>query len=297
MTGKVNENPDSGPLLGLGLGEGLGRAAEARYLASEMRSPKGRPRFEVSEDGKCIDDDDFLFDAMLLVKGDFFSDDERREFAQWIASALNEADMKLPRRPPPHWFSDLCKVLGRSAQKGKQMLDRLLIALRLKKKLQRNAPRVLRPKDLLRPENRGLRVDYPGHVPPRPMPAPAPDTIRDGSEMRERFGSLPEWDDVSVQAVYELLCSEDVPPEGEHWEGFTARRIVAALRATTRDEIQRLKDALGAEQAANADADSERRASFDFVLGGYAEACRKLDADGMRRGYCDLRAMLVAKTA
>lgn len=39
-----------------------------------------------------------------------------------------------------------------------------------------------------------------------------------------------EWDDARVQIVYDLLCSEEMPPNPEqHWEGWTAQRIVAAL--------------------------------------------------------------------
>lgn len=37
------------------------------------------------------------------------------------------------------------------------------------------------------------------------------------------------WDDARVQTVYRLLCDDTQPPENEHWEGFVARRIVAAL--------------------------------------------------------------------
>ncbi len=39
------------------------------------------------------------------------------------------------------------------------------------------------------------------------------------------------FEDPRVQKVYELLCSEERPPQGEHWEGFVARRIVDALAA------------------------------------------------------------------
>jgi len=46
--------------------------------------------------------------------------------------------------------------------------------------------------------------------------------------------SLPDFADLEVQTVYQILCDiEAVPPEGEHWEGFVACRIVGALR----DEI------------------------------------------------------------
>jgi hypothetical protein len=34
------------------------------------------------------------------------------------------------------------------------------------------------------------------------------------------------FEDHRVQDVYVVLCSDEVPPTGEHWEGFAARRIV-----------------------------------------------------------------------
>lgn len=86
------ERPD-----GSGLSKGLGAGAGARYLASAQRTP-GRPRFTVQEDGRWIDDDDFIFDCMLKINGDF-SPDDRKQFAQWICDALNAADLKLPRDP------------------------------------------------------------------------------------------------------------------------------------------------------------------------------------------------------
>lgn len=43
---------------------------------------------------------------------------------------------------------------------------------------------------------------------------------------------MPAIADPRVQEVYKILCDDDVnPPEEEHWEGFVARRIVAALSA------------------------------------------------------------------
>ena len=42
-------------------------------------------------------------------------------------------------------------------------------------------------------------------------------------------GSLPPFDDANVQTVYGLLCSTEAPPAGEHWEGWLARKIIAAL--------------------------------------------------------------------
>lgn len=38
-----------------------------------------------------------------------------------------------------------------------------------------------------------------------------------------------QWGDPRVQQVYEILCRDDAPPPGEHWEGFQARLIVDAL--------------------------------------------------------------------
>lgn len=41
---------------------------------------------------------------------------------------------------------------------------------------------------------------------------------------------LAEWEDPRVQVVYRILCdTETGPPPEEHWEGFLARRIIAAL--------------------------------------------------------------------
>lgn len=44
-----------------------------------------------------------------------------------------------------------------------------------------------------------------------------------------------QFEDARVQKVYDILCSTEEVPKGEHWEGFTARRIVDSL-ATTKAE-------------------------------------------------------------
>lgn len=45
--------------------------------------------------------------------------------------------------------------------------------------------------------------------------------------------ALADFENLQVQAVYEILCdTETNTPEGEHWEGFIARRIVAALQSS-----------------------------------------------------------------
>lgn len=78
---------------------GLGAGAEARYLASEMRPLDGGQRFRVSDGGRTISDEDFIFDALIRVGGDFGDDALRTRYAQWICDALNEADKTLPREP------------------------------------------------------------------------------------------------------------------------------------------------------------------------------------------------------
>lgn len=47
---------------------------------------------------------------------------------------------------------------------------------------------------------------------------------------------IPEFDDPRVKAVYDLLCDDTPAPKGEHWEGFLARRIVAALTSPAKVE-------------------------------------------------------------
>lgn len=95
----MNSNaPNDNGLLALKLNEGLGAGGCARYLASDMRHPDGGPRFRIGVEGRHIIDDDFIFDAMLKVDGDF-DDATRTAYAQWICDALNEADKQLPREP------------------------------------------------------------------------------------------------------------------------------------------------------------------------------------------------------
>lgn len=40
-----------------------------------------------------------------------------------------------------------------------------------------------------------------------------------------------QWDDPRVQAAYGVLVADEEPPEGQHWEGWAARRIVDVLDA------------------------------------------------------------------
>lgn len=61
---------------------------------------------------------------------------------------------------------------------------------------------------------------------PRPIEAPDnPQPVID-----DKTVTVPPFDDERVQIVYGLICDTDtLPPEGEHWDGFVSRRIVAAL--------------------------------------------------------------------
>ena len=77
----------------------LGAGAEAGRLASEQRPRDGGPRFRVSDGGRTISDEDFIFDALIRVGGDFGDDALRTRYAQWMCDALNEADKQLPREP------------------------------------------------------------------------------------------------------------------------------------------------------------------------------------------------------
>lgn len=66
------------------------------HVASTMRRPNSEKRFIVIGDGRVIDDGDFIFDARLVISGDF-GDGDRLRYAQWIADALNVADATLPQ--------------------------------------------------------------------------------------------------------------------------------------------------------------------------------------------------------
>ena len=71
--------------------------------------------------------------------------------------------------------------------------------------------------------------------------------------LSEELGQLPEraeWGAPEVQAIYELLCSDDAPPPPElHWEGWIAGRIVAEVLllsvAAERERCARLCEGMG----------------------------------------------------
>lgn len=56
------------------------------------------------------------------------------------------------------------------------------------------------------------------------------EALKTVKELTEDDQPTANWEDERTQVVYRLLCSDDAPPNmEEHWEGWVARRIVAAL--------------------------------------------------------------------
>jgi len=47
------------------------------------------------------------------------------------------------------------------------------------------------------------------------------------------------------QIIYDILCSDEQPPEGQHWEGFVASKIAAALAQPEQEQTrsQKMRDA------------------------------------------------------
>jgi len=35
--------------------------------------------------------------------------------------------------------------------------------------------------------------------------------------------------DKQEKIIYDIVCTDEQPPEGQHWEGFVTNKIVAAL--------------------------------------------------------------------
>lgn len=110
----------------------------------------------------------------------------------------------------------------------------------------------------------GRRLDAAAASPKASSPAPAAGQCGESCERAKLCGAcargleegqepvaLKDWEDPRVQKVYEILCdTETEPPEGHHWEGFQAQRIVAALAAsqpapsTTREFTNELGNAI-----------------------------------------------------
>jgi hypothetical protein len=64
---------------------------------TSMRSTRLR-RFNPTPNGKAIDDDDFVYDALLRISGDFPDEAVRLSYAQWLCDKLNAAP---PAQPVP----------------------------------------------------------------------------------------------------------------------------------------------------------------------------------------------------
>ena len=73
--------------------------AALRPLGAGVEASEQRPRFVVSDGGRIISDDDFIFDSFMSVSGDFGDDALRARYSQWVCDALNKADKTLPRVP------------------------------------------------------------------------------------------------------------------------------------------------------------------------------------------------------
>jgi len=75
-----------------------------------------------------------------------------------------------------------------------------------------------------------------------------PDAMRHAREsaqaIRDQAEPVAQWGDPRVQTVYDLMCSEEVPPGDAHWEGWTARRIVDALAPPDTEKLLAENEAL-----------------------------------------------------
>lgn len=80
---------------------------------------------------------------------------------------------------------------------------------------------------------------------------------------------LADFENPIVQVVYELICAQDEaaqPPEGEHWEGYLARRIVPAVLECLRTPTPKM---VGAFSEAFATSDMS---VADIIRVGFAAA-------------------------
>jgi hypothetical protein len=59
-----------------------------------------------------------------------------------------------------------------------------------------------------------------------------PEALSAAPEVQAVDKALPDFDAPDVQVIYKILCRDDEPPNPEeHWEGYRARQIAAAIRA------------------------------------------------------------------
>jgi hypothetical protein len=85
------------PVASIAEGEALFRqrhqSSTGKIVMSESNTSDEHPRWTVSPDGKHINDDQFHWDGVLRVTGDFAEDSERIRYAQAIADVLNKAEI------------------------------------------------------------------------------------------------------------------------------------------------------------------------------------------------------------
>ena len=73
---------------------------ERKERAGQNRSHTTRFSLMEGERGAFIDDDEFTYDALLKVQGDFEDDATRRAYMQAICDVLNEHEDRIPWRQP-----------------------------------------------------------------------------------------------------------------------------------------------------------------------------------------------------
>lgn len=72
-------------------------AHERELKPEKVMPPVNLPRFSVTDKtGKNVYDDDFGYDAMLRISGDFATDERRHEYASAVVAALNAATIPTP---------------------------------------------------------------------------------------------------------------------------------------------------------------------------------------------------------
>ena len=76
-------------------------AAELQECTGKMRQRSNRFEVDIGPSGKLfIDDDDFHWDALLQVQGDFETPETKRYYAEAIAKVLSAHEAEIPYRTP-----------------------------------------------------------------------------------------------------------------------------------------------------------------------------------------------------
>lgn len=119
MTGKVNESPDGEPLLGLGLGEGLGQmVAKLRERGNAMRChPAANGTISHTEaGGELLCEVASLIEKLAAERDSFRADAER---FRWLAERTAAAGLERWVHP----FQFLCEAVDERRKAGATMCD------------------------------------------------------------------------------------------------------------------------------------------------------------------------------